>query len=215
MNGDELRDRRQGDPARETARRYNLVNAVVREHIARRSVNDGFPGALDFDPCDIPMVNTTTNTVALYGVLGVDSPLIDTSVSTDKFQTAEPGFNGVTPVVPDSVGAFGIAQQPVAPNAIGLFRFSGVTRCQVNITSTNHTAADIMAGDTTQLTSGDFGGATILWASGTSGTQWAYVRVGGGGRLPNAQYPGQGLISRADHSWSAAWLPCTESNQST
>jgi hypothetical protein len=219
MNGDDLRDRRQGDPARESARRFNLVNQVVRAYRGGLNGQGSFPGSLNNNPCDIPTVNISTNTVSLYDVLAVDSPLIDPSESEAAFALNEAAFNGDIPTVPDDVGAFGIAQQPIAPNATGLLRYSGVSRVQINVLSTNHASADITNGDSTMLTSCDGGAAQILWVDGSGssgvGIQWAYVRLGGGGGLPPAQYQGMSLLSNADGTWSAGYVSLHDTNEGT
>lgn len=217
MNGDDLKDRRQGDPARETARRYNLVNRVVRAYAGGSQLIDGGPGGLSNDPCDLPTLNNTTNSISQYGILATDGPLVSPNDSETKFKLTELGIVGVTPTVPQFLGCFGIAQQPIAPNAMGDVRYSGVSRVQINILSTNHATADITDSDSTMLTSCDGGAAQILYAqsSGSSalGIQWAIVRIGTANPLPYAQYAGMGLFSKADHSWSAGWVAVTESNE--
>lgn len=214
MNGDDLKDRRQGDSARETAKRYNLVNRMVRAYRGGLQGSDGGPVALDNDPCDIPTLNSTTNSISQYGVLATDGPVVSPTNSASAFQLQELGIIGVTPTAPQFLACFGIAQAPIAPNAVGPVRYSGVSRVQVNILSTNHATADITDGDPTMLTSCDGGAAQILYAqSESAGIQWAIVRIGTADPLPSPELAGLVLVSKADKSWSAGVLPLNDTNR--
>lgn len=195
MNGDDLRDRRQGDSAQESARRYNLVNETVRAHRGGRLGQDGQPGPINNDPCDVPVKNTSTNTISQFGILGIDTPLIDPGVSPDAYKSLGMVFNGVVPTVASHTGRFGIAQEPIAPGGIGTCRIAGASIVQVNVSSSTDTSADVTDNDATQLTSGE-GSAQILLIGGgtaTTGLQLCVVRLGGGGSLHRLQYVGQVL----------------------
>jgi hypothetical protein len=188
MNGDILKDARQGDPFRANAQRHNLVNRVVKDYFKGNLPRSGSPSPFDNDACDVLVQNNTTNTISRYGILGLDAPVIDPNTYQDPALNQGVFLIGAVPTVPDFNNCFGVAQEPIAPGALGRCRLSGVTYAKVSISSTNDACADIADSDVTQLLSGD-SGAQILLKPGDIGQQWCVIRLGGGADLPKPQQP--------------------------
>lgn len=196
MNGDDLRDVRIGDPFGETARHRNLVNETVRRWLGSRNNQSGEPGAPGRDPCDVPVLNSTTNTIGQFGILGLDSPLNDptsSNVAALAMFQGQPSFKGVKPATASHSGRFVVAQVPIPPGGIGTCRASGCTPVRINIGSADDTTADLTDGDSTALTSGPGVAEILSKPSGLTGLQWCYVRLGGGGSLPVGEEMGMVL----------------------
>lgn len=204
MQGDSLKDKREGDPNKPSAVRHNLVNRVLRERFGNILPQSGQPGSFDTNPCVIPVQNNSTNTISRYGILGIDSDVIDGTSYPDAYQNQGVLVNGVTPVVPDHSNCFAIAVEPIQPGFVGRCVISGVSIALVSIASTNDACADIADGDSTQLLSGD-SGAQIINSPGVIGQQLCVVRLGGQ-TFPKPQYQGMVLQAPANNSLVAQFL---------
>ena len=94
-----------------------------------------------------------------------------------------PSFTAAAPASGDE-DKFAIYQEPVAAGAAGMIRLAGVAICQLLINDLADEFAAAVAADTAKLSSGQSGGARILYLETgkvATDTAWAVVRIGDGG----------------------------------
>jgi hypothetical protein len=118
-----------------------------------------------------------------HAVLGLDGPIFTPTDSLDTF-LQEVTFSGIEPVA-ESRGRFGILMEPAPIDRVVRAWVAGVCQVRVDLTDTAHAFAEIEAGETGMLVSGDTGSAELLWCESdgggygyTTGQQWALVRLG-------------------------------------
>jgi len=118
-----------------------------------------------------------------FDILGLDSPIIPTGVTTVQLDTRPTGsltaFRGVTPTTIDHAGRFAVLLEPLADGAIGRAIVSGVCMARLIVEDEHATMADVTDGDASALTTNSVGSAMILHRhDGPSGQALAIVRIG-------------------------------------
>src|SRR5206468_2547560 len=114
---------------RETARRYNLVNEMLRAHRAKQINQDGQPDARGSDAIEVSVKNGTSGTIARFGVLGISAPLVTPATGVAAFQSGIV-LVGATPLTASHTGRFVIAQEPIPPSGVGTCRIAGASIVQ-------------------------------------------------------------------------------------
>lgn len=122
--------------------------------------------------------NNTALDLPRFSVLGlngsVNDPLYDAQTLADfKNQIV---LKGELPSS-DTEGKFCILLTEANAGALAPAIVSGVTTCKVNVANDEHTHADITADEPGYLTSGDSGGAHILYKPPGTGQLWCVVRL--------------------------------------
>ncbi len=174
MSGDALRKVKSGDPLCIPAGAYNaFVDAAVdlrqRQHNENRD-----PQRLRRDGDVILLLNSTASTVNRFGVLAITDPII---LPADALELERVAFTGVVPAA-EHTGKFAILLETAAPGAIARAAMGGVVPVKVGLLDPNHEFADIAAGMTDRLESGDSGAAQILWVeTSISPVRQAFVRL--------------------------------------
>ncbi len=174
MSGDALRKVKSGDPLRIPAGAYNaFVDAAVdlrqRQHEETRE-----PQRLRRDNDVILVLNSTASTVNRFGVLAITDPII---LPSNALELERMAFTGVVPQA-EHEGKFAILLETAAPGAIVRAALGGVVPVKVGLLDPNHEFADIAAGMTDRLESGESGAAQILWVeSSISPVRQAFVRL--------------------------------------
>ena len=169
MNGDDLRDARQGDEFVETARRHNLVNRVARDFLSRQGDQTTSPSV---DAETILVQNTCGSNVSRFGILGIGDPINLPSTDLDAFQNRI-ALNGTSPTIDQP---FFVVQDHIGTNDLGLALASGVTLALLDIQSSSDGFASCTAGVIDRLTTGATGRAEILWKPSGTGTNWGVIR---------------------------------------
>ncbi len=178
MSGDSLRKVKTGDPLNIPAAAYNaFVDAAVdlrqRQHNAA-----GDPQRLRRDNDVVLVLNSTGSTVGRFGVLAITDPIIDPS---DALELERVAFTGVVPAA-EHAGKFAILLETAAPGAIVRAAMGGVVPVKVGLLNPSDEFADVAAGQTGWLNSGDSGAAQILWVeSSLVPVRQAIVRLPAGG----------------------------------
>ncbi len=121
------------------------------------------------------------NAGEILGVGGIVLPN-PTSTPTDP-QTSnffyDPILNGAEPTTADDFGNFVVCLEPIANNAVGRAVISGLCAVQVNLINNSDGFADVTNNDSTQLTSGPIGSASIVVVPGSgTGKQLVLAIVG-------------------------------------
>lgn len=123
--------------------------------------------------------NDSGEDVPRFGVLGIDTIVISPDDNLAEFQN-NPVLSGAVPSAGGSLGThtgkFVITTEPIEDGKIGRAVAVGIVPVQID---GDGEFADITDADVTQLTAGDSGLASILYAEPGSGTRWALVRLGG------------------------------------
>lgn len=176
--GVDLKKVKSGDRLRIPAQTFNAFVDAARAHgdsahdVRRR-------GAVGRRTGDILIQNKTGGDLDEFSVVGLGDPIFEpTDDETTATFKAQVGFEGETPATADHTGKFAIILEPLAADAIGPARVSGVCPVEIDITDTGHTCADIDNAETGNLNSGVTGAAQILWAETGTGVKWAVVRLG-------------------------------------
>lgn len=183
MNGDALKKVRSGEPLVIPARAYNAFIDAAQAHRAGSSSflsrpPHGRASRVDHT-ATILVRNDSGSDIPRFGVLGLDSPIIEPDDNLASFQN-QPAFSGSNPAAGTHEGRFAVVQQPLASGAIGTAIVDGLSVARVNVADASHAYADIADGDASQLLSSAAGSARILWPAPASGpgTQWALVSLG-------------------------------------
>ena len=179
MPNDQLLNVHQGDKLRIPAATWNTLLDVARaerdrDHDMEKMMAAALP-AFNI----LKVKNDSGNNVPRFGILGLETPIIEPSDNLDSFKQ-RPQMLGTTPTTTHT-GKFCILYEPLAIGAIGWAFVSGAAICQINVTVEAHKNADVKNSDRTQLQSATTGLASILWKESGTGTKWALVRLGAGG----------------------------------
>jgi len=173
-----------GQPRRLSAEEFNTIAIAANDYLDRRH-GGGAPGPPPIAPRDVVLVrNDSGGDVGLFGVLGIDEPLIDDGADLAQFQSRV-ALSGSTPVADEHAGRFAVLLEPIADGHIGRAALTGAVCVQLTIDADDpsRTTADVGVG-TGGLLQQTGGSAEILWrAAGDTGTVWAIVRLGTGGRV--------------------------------
>jgi hypothetical protein len=109
-------------------------------------------------------------------------------VYAEKKTGDPPVFEGVEPTSVNSC-SFVVAIDSIPPDKFGRAAISGAIQVQIQVTDDNdgYTSADILAGDTTQLTL-VVGGFRVLYLQEGTGTVWGVVHLGNRDGLYTGSY---------------------------
>lgn len=172
-------------------------NALVEEYWRRNggpSNGRQTPAGSAARPVLPVLVKNTSGAAREPGhVLGV-SGLILTLVEDAGQVYREPAVVGVTPVAADHAAKFVVLRDHLENNAIGPAWILGCGWVKGNITDTGHTHLKVKDGEASYLESGTSGAEIIATETGTTGTQWALVLLGGGGGSSGTRW---GTVSTA------------------
>ena len=154
----------------------NGVSRATEAYNRSRNVQTSGP-IKTFDPegC-ILCRNNSGAAVQRFGVLGIDSILISDQQNLLQFENL-PAIKGITPAIATHRGKFVVCAEPIPSGNIGRAFVFGVCPVQVNVITAGDPFAEVTNADATQLTSGPFGLAQILWAAAGTGKKWALVRL--------------------------------------
>ncbi len=121
--------------------------------------------------------NTSGSDLDEGTAVGIVGPIFTHEDNPDEFLFATSLQIDDTP----EAGHFGILLSPVAAGEIGTVAVAGIVPAQVRIDDDNHRFTEIdQAGI---LASTAHGSAELLWKAGTSGQQWALIRLGRTARI--------------------------------
>jgi hypothetical protein len=168
-----------GSPMQIPAKVYNaLVDAAAGQDFDR-------PGRTNqrLRQADIVYIrNDSDDDVAQYEILGLDEPLILPVDNLAEFQR-QVAFKGVSPLVADHRGRYGIILEPIGAGEIGKAVIAGVVPVRLAVDPDNLLDwAEITDNTTGYLTNAASGSAFVLWVEDSGDTeQWALVRLGGSG----------------------------------
>lgn len=131
----------------------------------------------------INIVNSTGADLGLYSVVGLDFPmnLPDSEAGGgDPFQVEPIYFNAITPDVLFHCGRFAIVIEPIEVDGCGRACVAGICRVKITVPDedTERHFAEIIDADSAKLAAVHRGSAEILWREGSTGEQWAIVRLG-------------------------------------
>lgn len=177
MPGDPLQLVSPNDPFEVQAATHN---AFVQ---AARYVFDQGPGfravsANRLEPETIWVRNDSGADRSRFEVLTLGDPLVLPTTNLTQFLSGAIAFKGELAGAPGS-GRWVILDQPLAGGVIGRAYATGVCPVRLTVLDTDHTFADVVAGEP-QLRSAKAGAAEILWKeTGTGADKWAIVRFGG------------------------------------
>jgi hypothetical protein len=208
----DLTKKQPGDALNIPAATYNaFIDTTVAHRQGRGQPRPATPAAQK-NAAVIFVQNKSGAALAQYACVEIDRPIVlpATSASAEKEFRQRIGLQVIKPTA--AKRCWGILQEPLAVDAIGLAVVDGVTVARINILTTSHkTVESDAAGVIPKSTEG--GAGQILWVAGGAGTasatgeQWAIIRLtGNGAALPIGQYPGQFWGTVADNQ-SAYVIP--------
>jgi len=174
---DELKKVRPGDRLQIPAMAYNAFCDAAADFKRRKSDDNTPVGGSFFQNGIIPIQNTTGVFQDRFKILGVDVPIFTPTDNLNEFCNRF-SLKGVLPVATTHVGRFAILAEPADTNAVAMAFLAGVCPVQVNVTDATHNFAEVTPTNTSSLTSGVTGSATILWKETGTGLKWAVVRLG-------------------------------------
>lgn len=193
-----LKDRHAGEPFSPSASEHNELVRAVRLLMRERGTGTN-PAHASAGRVEFSVRNDTEADLDRFGVLDVTEPIFTHADNPDEFWNRV-AFKGAEPSA-TTRGRIAIALGPIADGAIGRAVFAGVVVCKVDVTDANTTFAAEISGDAEKLRTRAEGGIEILWReSGSSGTKWAVVRIGGGSRTARGQHVIQSAASVAASS---------------
>lgn len=181
MAGDDFSKPLSGDPFRFPAPLFGDMIDTIRGFKGSSLGRGGGQPPKDAISTGVVLVkNTTGSTAPQFGVLGIDSVVIDpaTSSASESGFRQQPLLSCSAPDIAAHLGKFVVLLEPIKAGAIGRAAVDGVTIAKVDVVDTDHVWADVKDGDTASLASVEFGGAQILWKASSTGVQWAIVRIG-------------------------------------
>jgi hypothetical protein len=159
----------------------DLLNAMV--DVVQRVEASGQlgqrPGELNRSSGIIRVRNDSGGSVARFGVLGIDDPVVTPTTNLSTFQN-KPALSCSTPADADHRGRFVVLTEPLADGRIGRAWASGVCPVQIEVVTATEssTRAEITDTDATKLTANPNGSAEILWKETGTGTKWGLIRMG-------------------------------------
>ena len=218
--GDPLQHVQPGSPLVIQAEAWNrIVDAAGRAEGSRRF--DGGAGDARRIPTRpavyIDVKNTTGGSVANRAILSPTGVVVDPATNPDL---AADGPTVVAAAPTSDSDPVLIAVQPIPDGTVGRAVVAGVTVAQVSVTSTSHRFAKPIAGTSTHLASAAAGPIRLLMPPTTTGTQMAYVLLGGavtstgdggGGTDGNCFGDGWRVGLTPDDEWALRVFPDGES----
>ena len=169
-----------GDDIEITAATWNKFVGAAQDY-ENRQQNLGAAADTPELENNLVLIKNNTNPPAVcprYGILGIDDVLIEYHDNKSEY-LKRVTLKGSTPDGETHASNFVITVDPIKPGAIGRAWLSGVTPVRIFRDNFGHGYADILAGSTTDLLSGETGSAQVLnWSSPGLGEQWAIVRFG-------------------------------------
>jgi hypothetical protein len=121
-------------------------------------------------PAIVAVKNTTADTVARFGVIGLDVPTVLPTDSEEQFLN-NVAFDGVDPTFGEP---FGVTQEEIAPNGWGRVMISGTSFARVT------GKAGLYCGPITdEKAAMDLGrpGCRVIWSESGTAERWAVVNV--------------------------------------
>lgn len=181
---------KRGDPFQIPAQTYNAILDTTERSEREKFAREAKPVAEPLPAGMCYLYNGTGDPVGRFDVMGwgsnqgqynADTPVIQPGVNLEQFQK-QLILHGTVPSSPGegAPGQFAICYDAIPAGKIGRAYIYGVCPAQVNVTDSSHQFCGMYSGDTTQLSSGLFGPAEIVWrADNTTGVMWCVVRLGG------------------------------------
>ena len=175
MSGDVFKPITSGDVLRPSARVWNRLMELCRRG---DDISPGNNSRIITAPT-IPVRNDTTSGISRWQILGIDGPVITPTDNESEF-AHRIILSAVAPVAPDHEGRFVIAAGAIPAGGVGQAYMSGICLVKVNVTDedTERHCAEIIDLDSAKLAAVHRGSAEILWREGSTGEQWAIVRLG-------------------------------------
>ena len=167
-----MRNVRAGDPVRRSASAHNSMLRVAE--LANRAGDWGTVDGKSERPGGQVVVKAGASDLARWVPFALGTAI--TTPGTDGAFLRLPAFNAAAVT---EGGAFGIMSTPAAANECGIGLLAGMIPAQVDISSADHKFAAIDS--SLELVSAASGYARILYAAGTSGSQWCLLMLGAGG----------------------------------
>lgn len=209
MSGNGLNKVTPGQPLKIPATAYNAFVDAALAHRAVRSGNRA--GSSSADTTGIIYVkNTSGSDLGRFSVVGLGDAVLDPATNLENFKNSLM-LEGTTPSYGTHEGKFAVLTEPIAAGKLGKACLFGVTPVQINVTDELHVLADIAAGQSGYLASGETGAAQILYKQAGTGTKWAIVRMGWVAASASASGPtwimldGATLIDGATYRWAYQW----------
>ncbi len=134
----------------------------------QRSQKDGSGGGL-LDGC-ILVRNDTGNYVPRFGILQLTSPVFEPNDGRKEFQN-RPSAKGILPSLPNGIGQFAVAQEPIIDGRLGQCKIVGLTAVKLKMYPDGDNPeqvgdwgwADIEDGEVGNLIVHPAGSAAIVW----------------------------------------------------
>jgi len=158
------------------AQTYNAFVDVALAHRARRQQQSQGPQPEVRHSGIVRVSNDTGGDRDQFAVVALRAPVVTPSGSPETFAW-NLVLSAATPADSD-FGKFGVLLEPLASGAVGWAVASGVVFVKIDIVESEHKRADVKDGSTAELKSDPLGSAIILWRAGSSGSQWALVKIG-------------------------------------
>lgn len=128
----------------------------------------------DLSPSSLQVRNESGQRLGRFNVVCFDEPT--RGADSDEFKN-QLILKGIEPEA-GKLHKFGITIEGGDEGAIVDVLATGCVQVRIDVTSEGHEYAQAKAGDVTQLESCGYGPAEILWREGSTGEQWAIVRLG-------------------------------------
>ena len=173
----DLRKVQPNDKLRIPAAVYNAFVDAAIDHQSRQRNTEQTPQNAHQSSGIVLVRNDSGAARARFDVLGTDAPIIGPATNENEF-LRRVVLEGLVPWWPSYFTRFAILQEPLPDRGIGRAIISGVTPARVIVNSPHDRFADISPGNCNALSSARYGAAQILWKAGSSGVQWALVRLG-------------------------------------
>ena len=163
-----------GSPLSIPARDWNTLLDVAELH-RRGELATLSNGLIETQPGRLINIrNNTGDTLPRYNSVGIGAPFFSPTENLQTFLN-QLGFVGEG-LSSAYAGLFAVVQETLPAGKIGRAVFAGITVAQIDVVAADHDYADA-GSSATLLTSGDSGGARILYKEGGTGTKWAIIRI--------------------------------------